>query len=276
MPENRPPAPNPDTDQKIFDKVFVESTNAQIGINPEGGYVTSWKVRNPHSGEFEDALYVGSEIKRTGIPILFPNYNESGGNVPTHGFGRASSWDVVQTPGSGKVVMRLGSDSISEEAKAVYPYKFETAIEIEAAEDGSLLYTLKVKNLGEETMPIAPGLHPYFPMIQEEKPNIETEGISEFDAASFDWDKNPPDNEYNFSRRAVIKGPQRTIVIEDITPIPVVRKMVVWSQTPQKPDYNFVCFEPVTRGDNALTDNPINVAPTTEWTMNLRFSSVTT
>lgn len=272
MTEPRDPSPNPDIDQKVYDKIVIESPNSRIGVNPEGGYVTSWQVRNPN-GEFEDVLYVGGEIKRTGIPILFPNYNESGGGVPTHGFGRNSLWTVEQVPVTNKVVMRLTNEVLSGEARAVYPYKFEAMIEAEVAENGSLLYALRVRNLDEKDMPIAPGIHPYWVIPHQDKTRIQTERIPGFDAASFDWDINPPDNEYDFQRKAVVRMPQRTITIEDITPSPVVEKMVVWSQTPQKPDFNFVCFEPVTRGDRALTNNPILVPSRGEWEMNLRFTS---
>ncbi len=266
------PVPNPDIDQKVFDKVVVESTNARVGINPEGGYVTSWQVRNAE-GVFEDILYIGSEIKRTGIPILFPNYSESGGEVPTHGFGRNSVWVVEQEPGSNKVVMKLTDGDISDEARKVYPYKFETTIGVEAVEEGSLLYSLKVKNLDEKEMPIAPGLHPYWAIPHSDKIKVQVAGIEGFDATSFDWDIYPPDNEYDFSRKAVIRTPERIITIEDVTSSPVIEKMVAWSQTPQKPDYNFVCFEPVTKGDNALANDPIKIPVGGEWNMNLRFST---
>lgn len=275
MTEVNQPVPKPDIDQKVFDKIVIESPNARIGVNPEGGYVTSWQVRNPN-GNFEDVLYVGSEIKRTGIPILFPNYNESGGEVPTHGFGRSSLWIVEQELGSNKVVMKLTHEAISDEARAVYPYKFAITITVEATEDGSLLYSLKVKNLDDKALPITPGLHPYWAIPHEEKTLVQTEGIPGFAAASFDWDTNPPDNEYDFNRRAIIRMFKRTITIEDITSgDPVIEKIVVWSQTPQKPDCNFVCFEPVTRGDKALTNNPIVVPAGGEWDMNLKFSLAT-
>lgn len=265
-------SPRPDIDKKVFDRVVVESANAKVGINPEGGYVTSWQVRNPN-GEFEDVLYVGSVIRRTGIPILFPNYNKSGGEVPAHGFARNSTWTLEQEPGSNKVVMKLTDGNISDEARAVYPYKFETTITVEAAEDGSLIYGLRVKNLDEKDMPIAPGLHPYWTVPQNDKTQVQVEGIEGFDATKFDWDTNPPDNEYDFNGKAVIRMPERTVTIEDITPSPAIEKMVVWSQTPQESDYNFICFEPVTKGDNALTNNPVLVPPAGEWNINLRFST---
>lgn len=276
MSEATPFLPTPDTDPKRFDERVIESTNAKVGVKSDGGYVTSWQVRNPHDGSFEDVLYVGSEIKRTGIPILFPNYGESGGKVPMHGFGRDKDthWTIEQEPGSSKVSMKLNNEAISEAARAKYPYKFEATIKVEAAEDGSLLYSLNVKNLDEKDIPIAPGLHPYWAIPHEDKSKMQTEGVEGFDASSFDWDTNPPDDEYNFNGKAVLKMPRRTITIEDITPGgPVMKKVVAWSQTPEEPDSDFFCLEPVTRGDNALTNNPIHVPKDGEWNMNLKFSS---
>jgi galactose mutarotase-like enzyme len=276
MPET--PPPNHDADVRVFDKLVVESTNARVGVSPEGGYVTSWQVKNSNSGIFEDVLYVGTEIRRTGIPILFPNFSESGGEVPFHGFGRDSLWTVEQVPGSSSVTMKLNSDDISEEAKATYPYKFEVTIKVEAVEDGSMLYSLKVKNLDEKKdMPIAPGLHPYWAIPHKDKARIQVEGAQGFNAESFEWGTNPPDNEYDFSGKAIIRMPQRIITIEDITPDgPVMNNIVAWSQTPQKPDYEFVCFEPTARRSGALTKNPIIVPAGGEWNMNLRFSSTPT
>lgn len=277
--------PNPDTGKKVFDRIVIESANAKVGVNPEGGYVTSWQVKNPNTGKFDDVLYVGSVIKRTGIPILFPNYNDSGfkdqagEDLMTHGFGRNSIWTIVQVLTSTKVTLTLNQNAISEEARKLYPYNFETSIEVEAAEDGSLLYSLNVKNTDSKPIPIAPGLHPYWAIPHSEKPNIQTEGLAGFNAASIDWDHHPPDTEYDFNGKVVIKTASKTITIEDLTPTPVVGKMVVWSQTPkngdgEEQDHNFVCFEPITKGDNALANNPIKMEPGKEWNMNLKFSSM--
>lgn len=271
------PPPKQDLDRRNFDRISVESPNARVGVNPEGGYVTSWSVRNPRSGLFERVLYLGSELKRTGIPTLFPNYGEGqgvNGEDMTHGFGRSSVWTPDQSASaSDKIVLRLGDRDISEEAKAKFPFRFATSIEVQAAQDGSLIYSLKVQNQDQIDMPITPGVHPYWAVPQADKQSIQTEGIQGFDAASIDWDTTPPDTVYGFDGRALVKFPSRQISIEDITPGGVIRHLVVWSQTPQKPDFNFVCFEPITAGDNAINTNPILVPAGGEWNMNLRFSS---
>lgn len=277
MPEIVPPQTQ-DLDRRNFDRISVESPNARVGVNPEGGYVISWTVRNSRTGHFEEVLYLGSELKRTGIPTLFPNYGEGqgvNGEDMTHGFGRSSIWTPDQAASaSDRVVLRLGHEDISEEARAKFPFRFATSIEVQAAQDGSLLYSLKVQNKDQKDMPITPGLHPYWAVAQVYKSSIQTEGIQGFNAESINWDTTPPDTVYGFNGRALVKFPSRQISIEDITPGgKVIRHLVVWSQTPQKPDFNFVCFEPITAGDNAINTNPILLPAGSEWNMNLRFSS---
>ena len=283
------PVPRQEGAQKNFDSdPLIETSNARIGINPVGGYVTTWEVKNP-DGRFFPVLHVGSELKRTGIPALFPNYDESGGDVVTHGFGRTSTWKrITQEPGSNKAVMELTDEDISDEERAKYPYRFKATIEVEADEDGSLVHTMKVKNLGRTPLPFAGGLHPYDAVLHEQKQNITTD-IEGFDASNIDWNNDPPDTEYNFPGKATINLPDKTLTITDESPLRpdgrrVVEKIVVWAKPrlnpendPAKPedkDINTVCFEPVTRGTKGLTRDPIMVDPDEELVMKIRFSAV--
>src|SRR4051812_47415322 len=101
-------------EKKSFDAFFIQSENTRIGINPQGGYVTSWQVKNS-KGKFEDILYRGTELKRTGIPTLFPYYGEGGDKGDSHGFGRKSVWSIDEEKSTrNKVVMKLSSEKISE------------------------------------------------------------------------------------------------------------------------------------------------------------------
>lgn len=272
MTEAFQPGPIPtDLDRRTFDIIAAESVNGRIGIDPDGGHITSWQVRNPQ-GEFEDILYVGKTKKRTGIPTLFPYYGEAEG-MRSHGFGRDSQWQVVAIEGS-TIKMVLTDGNISEEARQEYPYPFEAAITIEAADDGSFIYKLDVKNTGTGDLPLSPGLHPYFAINHADKQKVTVDGIPDFDASSVAWDTNPPDTVFPYTGKTTVNIPGRKISIEDITEGgPVIEHAVVWSQTPQKDDYNFVCVEPITGGDNAIHDNPKKVAPGQEWSMAIRFSA---
>jgi len=85
MSEVQPGSP----DQQSFDRQIIESKNACIGVNPDGAYVSSWKVKNPQ-GQLVDVLYQGKTLRRTGVPLLFPNFGPATG-MRQHGFGRIQS-----------------------------------------------------------------------------------------------------------------------------------------------------------------------------------------
>lgn len=189
-------------DRKVFDKVVVESAAAKIGVNPEGGYVSSWKVRNPASGAYDDVLYQGRTQKRTGIPTLFPYYGDADG-MRSHGFGRDSVWKLGEPEGN-RLTMTLSSSDIAEDARAEYPHAFNAAITVEAGEDGSLTYNLKVLNPGNEPLPISPGLHPYWAVPHGEKGRVKIEGVDGFDASQVDWNTTPPDNVYPYTVKQLL------------------------------------------------------------------------
>lgn len=270
MTEARGFKPRSEIDRRVFDRQMIESSNALIGLNPEGGYISSWQARNSR-GEFEDILYVGKTQKRTGIPTLFPYYGEAEGKR-AHGFGRDSLWQTIAE--GNKATMRLSSEDIADDVREEFPYPFAAEIVVEAEENGNLLYTLLVQNTGTVNLPLSPGLHPYWAVAHEDKRSIKIQGLPDFDASKVDWDNNPPDNVYPSSGNMTLVTPESQITIEDVTEDgPVVKYGVVWSQTPDKDDYDFVCIEPVTGKDNAINENPILVAPGQEWKMQLRFSA---
>lgn len=155
----------------------------------------------------------------------------------------------------------------------LYPYNFEANIRLILSEDSGFLYSLIVKNAGDDPLPISPGLHPYWAVDHPYKPSIRTEGIAGFNASSIEWDSNPPDNRYSYNGKVTLYLPDKTITIEDITEgDPVIKKMVVWSQKPAMSDFDFVCFEPVCGDDMAFYDDPIIIQPDQEWHMQLRFT----
>ena len=257
-------------DNSSSEEYILESKHGLVTVDPEGGYVTSWKVKNS-SSEFMDILYRGSAKKRTGIPILFPYFGKAR-HTKQHGFGRDSVWKVVESSHT-SIQLKLISSHISADAKKEYPYSFEADLIITLHENGTMDYILSVINRDTKDIPISPGIHPYWDIAHEEKKNIAVPDLKDFDAASVDWDKNPPDIAYPFEKKVDVHFPDRTIEIEDISPHnKKIRHLVVWSQPIDKPDYNFVCFEPVCGDNYTIDDNPILVSPQKNWVMKLKFS----
>lgn len=250
----------------------IETQHGIATVDPEGGYVTSWKVQNPKTHELMDVLYRGSTKKRSGIPVLFPYFGKSS-KTRQHGFGRDSSWKVEHVSNS-SIEMNLSSNTIPSDAKHEYPYSFEATLVISLHENGSMEYGLRVKNTGDKDLPISPGIHPYWDIEHEEKKHIKVSGLSGFDASAIDWDNNPPDDRFAFEKSLMLHFPDRNIEIKDISEHgSKIKHVAVWSQAINKPDFNFVCFEPVCGVDYAIDNNPIFIASNNTWEMKLRFAT---
>ena len=257
------------SDGSCFEESVLESKNGIVTIDPLGAYVTSWKVRDPHHHQLLDILYRGSSKKRAGIPILFPYFGKAK-YIRQHGFGRDSMWHIRASSQS-HIILELSSDHIEADAKKEYPYKFHASLEIKIDDSGSLFYNLSVQNIGNEDLPISPGIHPYWDIQQEDKKKIKVKGLQGFDATAFDWDNNPPDIRCAFDKKVILSFPQRNIYIEDISEEAKITQIAVWSQAIDKPDFNFVCFEPICGPDYAIDESPILVPSQKEWQMRLKF-----
>ena len=258
-------------DGTVFEEYVLKSEKALVTVDPKGGYVTSWKVKNKPLDQFLNVFYRGSSKKRSGIPILFPYFGKAK-HRRQHGFGRDSTWNV-KTHSHTHIILELSSHDIPSDAKKEYSYDFIAQLEIKIDESGSLFYSLSVKNTGSKYLPISPGIHPYWDIQNEEKKNIKVDGLTQFDASVVDWDNNPPDIGYLFHEKVILHFPDRKMSIEDISSERKIKEMVVWSQPINKPDFNFVCFEPVCGGNFSIDENPIVIPPGKEWKMELKMSA---
>src|SRR5579859_3018131 len=167
--------------------------NTSIGIIPDICLVSHFQV-----GTWR-VLYRPDEtgnVKRWGLPLMIPNFSrlkdgifkEKGTTLPIHGFGRDLPWTVIEIgttsptgwakPGRSPLPVGIRSSTVhlamqlssSDATRPDYPYEFTFTATITAGE-GTLTYTLLMENHSSETMPIAPGFHPYFAVTQSEKAN---------------------------------------------------------------------------------------------------------
>lgn len=250
----------------------IHSEGGTATVSPQGGYVTSWKTKHPKTGELTDILYIGKTIKRTGIPILFPQFGDAP-SMRKHGFGRDSSWAITQQ-NDASISLTLTDQDIAEDAKKEYSFEFKAVITVSIEANGSLLYSLVVTNTGGYNLPISPGLHPYWAIPHAKKKEFKIDGVSGFDASIFDWDNSPPDTAFAYNGKVTATLPDREITIEDVTtPSPVIKHIVVWSQPITMDDYHFVCIEPICGYNNELVTGPILIKPNTVWQMSVRFSA---
>lgn len=233
----------------------VSHGSTQIGVIPEICLVSHFQV-----GDWP-VLYrpeATGNVKRWGLPLMIPNFSrlkdgmfvEKGTTLPDHGFGRLLPWSVTEQNET-SITIRLESNDTT---RINYPFDFAFTATIMAGE-GTLTYTLTMENLGEETMPIAPGFHPYFSIDQEDKPRMIADGPTGFEVSAFQWDTNPPDNPFPFPHQISVEVPHRGILTITELPSPdgySLTTMQVWSEPVTAPDHNFVCFEPIVTKEDGL------------------------
>lgn len=262
-----------------LDTVTIITATSELGVNPDGGHVSRWRVLNPLTGKLQDILYRGKWPNRNGIPPVFP-YFGPGKNKgdPDHGVGMYSMWHMEE-PMDGKISMKLTQEDLTEEMRSACPYDFETTVAVQTSEPtdeehGSLLYDMTIINNGSDPMHTSPALHNFWDVPHERKKDIHTKGVGDFDASKFDWIKDCPDTPYEFKNRADIEFADKTIIIEDISPRgPVITNLQVWAdEFNPNYDHNYVCFEPITRDKSQTHRNPIIIQPGGKWEMRLKFS----
>jgi len=249
-----------------FSTFQITTASSILGLSEQGGYVTEWKVQDA-SGNWIDVLYQGSELKRTGIPILFPYYGPSDYGMGQHGFGRNIVWNLINKSEEG-AMLEITEQSLTPEIAKLYPYQFKAQIQVQV-HDHAFTYTLSVQNTGTNPLPIAPGLHPYWTLAHDRKKEVVAEHYPEILLAEINWDKNPPDDEFAFENPVTITFPTHQVVMEDLSE--VITKLVVWSQPVDAPDHDFICFEPVTLARKSFDSSPILVQPGETWTMKINF-----
>ena len=239
---------------------------AQVEVSPLGAQVLSWRVGATR------VLYEGSSPKRSGIPLLFPFADplendtlvHTGTQLPQHGFGRNVAWQLEQIT-STQARATLRASNLPETWRKKFPYAFATTLNI-TLDANTLRYEWHVENLDTKPIPIAPGLHPYFPLLHPRKGSLRT-------TPTLDLSPLATDEELSTG----IKYPYTDLTtyfpnyILSIRCHPQPELLVAWTQPPTKPDTDFVCLEPFMRGTNGINKNPIWIEPEANWTWEVEF-----
>jgi len=212
-------------------------------------------------------LYQGSELKRGGIPFMFPNF-DAGAPLPNHGFGRVSNWQII-SQSDNSCHLKLTDQDLSNEFKKLYSHKFIVDLKLESV-DNLFNYQIFVTNSDNTDIPISPGLHPYWPVLHQNKNKITT-NLSGFNAQNIDWGKNPPDYMVDFNGQLIANFPNYQLTITDLSPDIKFKHLQIWSQNQSFPDYNFICFEPTTLVKNGINLNPIIIKPNQTLNFSLQF-----
>jgi galactose mutarotase-like enzyme len=246
----------------------IKTQSQSITVTDQGALVLGWQVFDAAVNRFEPVLYESTNPKRLGIPLLFPFANPlennlfeySGLTMPQHGFARNSNWKLVDITAD-QIELSLNHDQISTEMRLAYPFEFELGLTLHLRDDDQMSYSLTTQNLSEQPLPIAPGIHPYFPIIHTQKQLVKIPQIPEFQAQSFDWESELDGSFFDFQGKAEIQFPGRSIIIDTSESPLEFQHLVVWSQNQQQADHNFICFEPFSRTTNAINTDPILIPP---------------
>jgi galactose mutarotase-like enzyme len=149
-----------------------EASGASVRVAPSrGGMVTRFEVGDtPVLFLDETTLRDPSKSVRGGIPILFPIAGKLPGDryavggqlfsMKQHGFARNLPWTVVEesTGDGASVSLELEASAAT---RAQYPFEF--ALRFTYRLRGEVLSVeQRIENRGDTSMPIQPGLHPYF------------------------------------------------------------------------------------------------------------------
>jgi galactose mutarotase-like enzyme len=246
---------------------------SSLQVNLIGGQLLSWQTKDDHD-ELKEVLYQGSKVNRTGIPVLFPfadplkngEFKLTGWKIPRHGFARDCTWSLDNLT-EDVLSVCLSSEDLNDELKQAYPFNFNLILYFDISEKNTLNLYLKVTNLDEKIMPIAPGFHPYFPIQNIDKNNLIIGGLKGFENKLIPQSTDSDGIYYAWDNPIKAYFPSgKEIEITDKTESDnVFENIVVWSQSEANVDCDFVCIEQFTRGLNGINDDPILIDPGEEW-----------
>jgi len=158
-------------DQKVSFKDYQHTIVAEINSNSSTAQVSLYgaQVLSFIPSGNEDTLFMSSKSLfvegkaiRGGIPICWPWFGAHpvDGSLPSHGFARIMTWEVIGTKEEGnEVVLTLGLSS-NAETLSLWPYQFEAQLEVRVGQ--TLSVALKTINTDNKAFEISAALHSYF------------------------------------------------------------------------------------------------------------------
>lgn len=234
----------------------------------------------------EILFYDENDIGHSGIPLCFPAFgplkdgklivDETPYPMNQHGFIRDSQFDIETTESS--LTCTLCS---SEESRKRYPFEFEFTVYYEIVDDG-LSIRFIMENNSDCELPLAPGVHPYFAVTDNEKITITSGATIGNDNSAGYAEKTIEesgvfevvDSLPNGIRELKIKGsPDIHLVDHNLDTMlistghdfgiamtsdsSVFDRMTVWRKNETVP---YICVEPAC-AQNAINIDPIMISP---------------
>ncbi|EOA16987.1 hypothetical protein CARUB_v10005219mg [Capsella rubella] len=275
-----------------LDKIIVRDHRGHsFEVYLYGGQVTSWK-----NDKGEELLVMSSKAIfnpptpiRGGIPILFPQYSNTG-PLPSHGFARQRFWEIDANPpplpssSSSHAFVDLILRSSDDDLK-IWPHKFEYRLRVALGHDGDLTLTSRVKNSDTKPFNFTFALHPYFAVSNISQ--IQVEGMHKLDY--LDQQKNRTrftDHEkvitFNAQLdRLYLRTPDNLRIVDHMKKKTIVVHKegqvdsIVWNPWDKKvSDLGVDDFRRFVTVESAAVEKPIKVNPGREWKGILQMSVV--
>jgi galactose mutarotase-like enzyme len=228
--------------------VSIQKVNNICHISTLGAQILDCKITGKH------IFRKSHNRRRSGVPILFPfagslkNDKFEGKDFPQHGFARDLKWKIIEHEAN-YIVFKLETKDLTDEMRAMYPYKFEMFVKYEL-KDKAIVMKLKVISC-EGDIKIAPGIHPYFPVY---KIRTRLESRTEVGSAK--------SVSYDYKNFRLGIDDDNVLKITDSQ----ATKIVHWSDDPQ-----YTCWEPWTRDFDGINNDPIIIHEHKAWKWQIRF-----
>lgn len=242
-------------------KYLISGGGTDLWISEDGAMVSELSHQKKRIFFPDQTILVGGKEKRRGgMPILFPQAGPApeGFSLPQHGFARDVNWvkrgDQFEPDRIGFLLKS------NEQTMENFPYTFSAFLTVNCTKEG-IGYDFAVRNEGDDEMPIAPGIHPYFEVPRAKIEEIKT-NIPGF---------NPED--YKLGESLVFPAQKNIeLVIPEVGKIVLLpkgdltrekAKLLVWSDDPR-----YLCVEPWTADVKSLgdPDKRVNIpAGKTSW-----------
>jgi galactose mutarotase-like enzyme len=254
-------------------------TDARVTLAPSrGGMVTRFAVGSDEVLFLDEAsLRDPAKNVRGGIPVLFPIAGRLAGDAYTvggrriemkqHGFARNLPWTVArESTGDGAAIaLELRA---TDATRALYPFEFVATFTY-VLRDGELSVRQRFANVGTQSMPIQPGLHPYFVVddARKSEARVSTDARTARDnrtgqrvtlGASIDFTASEVDLhllDHTPRSTTLTRSPRREVALSFSDDQKV---LVVWTLAGR----DFICVEPWSAPANSLNDGgAIEVPP---------------
>ena len=155
---------------------WISNAACSARIALKGAQVLSW-----HPTDHCEVFWLSptrpgrDEPVRGGVPVCWPWFatHPTDPSKPKHGFMRTRRWSLLSTASTGQSTKLTLRTETSPEDRALWPYRAEVSLHIEAS--ATLQLELTTKNTGDEAFDLTEALHSYFQVSDIER--IEVEGF---------------------------------------------------------------------------------------------------